>query len=342
MTTTTVNLSGVELGVNADPNNEPPSVRCTCGKEHRWVWYDGPARRRAENRWVPRHMADGWWARPKLSPCSMCTADTALERENHIRTLLADAKIPGPYHGFSLGNEGMIQQRPGEDLPLFQSRAKAVHKFGATAENLRSMKDVRAWLGSNQGRLPRKWLVVYGPPGTGKTSILAAIARTLLTVKADEWVELRDDQLTLPKHSMKQEQWDYAAAMRLTQALVRRTVPSVTYVNAADLLTQWANRHRDDGYNANPLGFYAKTQVLMVDELARVPPPDAKQTMRDSEVELMQKLLQPRYDRGRLTILATNRDIGELTKKGNNLFGDAVADRLSSALHVRLGGPSWR
>lgn len=329
------------------PGTRPPDQKCPrCGTAWPAVWFDEPGRRRAEGRFVPRGMADAFWVTAKLDPCEACrptsTEDQAArDHETTVRRRLEDAHIPSAYHSFRLEPDAMCRQRPGEELGAFMSRAKLERKFGATEDNLRSIRSIMTWLSSNKGRVPRQWLVLYGPPGTGKTATLAAIARKLLSVKPMERVELTEEQLTFrPK---TQEQWDAACAVGALHAYVSRAVPKVLYVNATELISLDENRFRNDAHGGDPKGHFVKHQgPLLLDELALVPPGAANSEVKPAEARLFAQLLQPRFDRHRLTVVATNRDLPELIERGKNIFGDAVADRLGAAVHVRLGGPSWR
>lgn len=338
-------------------SDPPPHQTCAnCGREWPPVWTNLGAERRAAGKFVPRGFPDSFWTSPKLSPCLECERHSdeqkAHDAELELRNRLREAKVPDAYHGFSLNAADMTRQRDGEDIAAFQARAKADRKFGATTDNLRALQGVREWLSSNRGAVPRKWVVVYGPPGTGKTAVLSAIARRLLQVRASDVVDLKPEQLTIrPKTQLA---WDYAArpgwdgkgpvVASPMSAVVRRPAPRVEYLNAAEFvaLDDLRFQRGNDALHQDPRAYYVKLPgVLMLDELAVVPPGGSGE-LPPREVKLFAQLLQPRYDKGSLTVIATNRSIEELVTKGKNLFGDAVADRLASAHHVRLGGPSWR
>jgi DNA replication protein DnaC len=332
------------MGAPQPQGQQPEPIRCPkCSTPQPWVRFDF-ARVYTERtgRRPPAGTAAWCWAAPKLNPCASCTPQTEeealAERERETWRLLSIAEVPDAYRGFRLDPKQMARQHPGETVGQFQVRARAEQRFGATDENYAAIQGVRGWLNSNGRKLPTRWLVLWGPPGTGKTALLAAIAERMLAVKPMELVQLEPDQVTFrPK---TQDQWDYAYAAGLMSAWTKRTPPRVTYRVASDFVQQCWDRNKEDRYHGDVVGWHAKRQVLLFDELAMVGP--GQKELRADEVQNVSRLLLARADHRRLTVIATNREIRELVEKGKNLFGDAVADRLRAAAHVRLGGPSWR
>jgi DNA replication protein DnaC len=340
---------------------EPRLFACPCGKEYLEVWYD-LNQRRDDCRPVGGLRGPGFWCAPRIDPCPHCETDATLEFERELRYRLSKASVPKAYHGFTLDSGAFLTQVTGEDDATFQQRCKRESKFGAYKANVSALRYVRdEWLAKDSngallrpGRLPTRWLILHGPSGTGKTAILGAIARTLLAGplrhglagrrKPGETlsrVDMPKRMLTIPheqRNGESVEAWttrmEQADAAGLLSALVPWRLPEVQYDEANDLFDRHAVRFRGEmNFEARDA---AMAQVLMLDEFGMRP------KINDAEMEFVRGLVVQRHNRNRLTIIATNRGWDELTKRGESLYGDAVADRLRTAAQVHLGGPSWR
>lgn len=294
-----------------DPMQEPDLLACTCGQRWPWVWHT--PRTSSGRVWPPR------WAAPKVNPCPDCRPDPNIAAELEIRERLRAADLPEPMWRYRF--DRVTVQRPNEDYAAFQARAKAERQIGASTENLGALRKVKDWA-------PPEWLVLHGPPGTGKTTVMAAIARRLLTSTPDE-------QVDLPARSYPTElAEEFARSRNLHKALSRIPIPQVEYHRVDELVRRETVRMR--GLDPHPTVDVAKVQILMLDELGLTERPT------EAEARLIERVLCYRHDRGLCTIVATNRSWEELTTGKRPLYGWRVADRLRTAVDVALGGPSWR
>lgn len=301
---------------------EPPLRRCACGAEHRWVWY------------APRGPTTGVqgahrWCSPKVNPCSLCVVTEESLAEREVVGRLYRAGVPAPLHGYALTADRVVKQGTDEAPDVFQARVRALggSRLGILACNAAALKG--AWLWS-----PPDWLVLHGPPGTGKTTWLAGLARRLLAVPPSA-------QLQLPEASVMarggQVAWDYAVSRGLAETRKAPSWVPVTYETVPELMRR--EQLRAKGLDEHPLRDLARAPgVLMLDELGCAPKPSSW------EQDQVERILVYRHNHRLPTIIATNRSFAELSGQSGQRppYGERVADRLRTAVDVRLGGPSWR
>lgn len=298
---------------NADQQAEPPLLACTCGERWRWKWH--------EPRTPSGRLYSGRWCAPKVAPCDRCVVSPELEVEREVRARLQAADIPEPLWRFRLESNRVLVQRNNEPIEDFQARVRADNRLGVATVNYDALVRVRDWS-------PPKSLLLHGPPGTGKTTVMAAIARKLLTSEPDEHVDLPVANYVDPLAE------SYARSRGLHRAVSRVGVPQVVYHRVDELVRRETLKLR--GLDPHPQVDAAKVRILLLDELGLSERPT------EAEARLVERIICYRHDRGLCTVLATNRTWDELATGGRPLYGKRVADRLRDATEVALGGPSWR
>lgn len=286
---------------------------CSCGSTWQTTWY------RDE-----RLPSGGAWAYPRIDPCAQCEPREDFQAERELQGRMRRADVPDPFVHFDF--ERVTTQRIGEDFPLFQERAKRDKQLGASHANLAALRHIRDWH-------PPTWLLIHGPPGTGKTTVLAALARRLLTLSAQRFVDLHDEHPHFAR--LDDATQAFIAARGVVRFAMPRVSRTVLYARVDDVLNE--ERVRIRGFSDHPVRDVARgPSVLLLDELGLADRPPQR------EVDVVERILGERYDRRLTTVLATNRTPGELCSESKSLYGRRVADRLRAAAHVELGGPSWR
>lgn len=320
---TAVRVPGSGALVESGDAPQPPDVQCSCG---RWL---------PRVRHVPRGPSTGVvgrsvWAYPKHSPCRDCAPDKAdeLRRETHRR--LRGSNVPEDLWQYNVDSY-VVQTAAADDV--FIEQCRRVGKLGVFRRNAAAFQVVVEWL----DRGARDWLLLTGPPGVGKSTLMCAIAHSLLEASELEPVKLPEEKHSRPpREDANTLGWAYMAERGLDRAYRRPEAPrQVWYETVDELLERERTRMNGEPFPRKQVVQYP---VLLLDELAR----DANRSR--FEIEVVEQVLGTRADRGRTTVLASNATWAELTGEGGQppIYGARVADRIYSAHHCCLGGDSWR
>lgn len=298
-----------------DPRHGPAEQTrsCSCGAIWPTTWFRDA-----------RLPNGGAWAYPPIDPCKHCEPrqDSSAERELRGRMIRAD--VPEALIHYDL--QRVTTQRIGEDFVTFQERVRHDKQLGASHANLAGLRQIRDWQ-------PPAWMLIHGPPGTGKTTVLAALARRLLTIAPEEFVDLHVNH---PQFARLDNGLQNFIAKRGTVRFgLPRTARTVAYARVDDVLNE--ERVRIRGFSDHPVRDIARgPSVLLLDELGLAEKPSQR------EVDVVERIIGERHDRRLATVVATNRTPNELCGGTRAIYGRRVADRLRSATHVELGGDSWR
>jgi DNA replication protein DnaC len=127
-----------------------------------------------------------------------------------------------------------------------------------------------------------------------------------------------------------------AKALALSACVANR---SVLYTTSADMLTR-LNASLADGSLHRALRPYVRAELLVLDEVGL----EQVERQQASRCGLLQKVLLPRYDHRRATIVTSNipwEAWGDYL--GDHLGATALLDRLIHHSHIIvINGPSWR
>jgi hypothetical protein len=293
---------------------QPEPIRCSCDRTWPWTWY------------VPERNGQryaGRWAAPKVDPCGACALPSEHLVEKALRATLVRIGVSDRLVAYSF--DGLVQQGDSEDPDAFRLRVREqqVKKpvLGVPVGQRHAWRELRKWK-------PPTWVVLHGPPGTGKTTMMAAMARRVLSVASERWEERGGRRV-----------------------LVRRTAPAVEYHSLDDVLSRERVRHsgldkspvkdvatvgvgvRVDGEQRFPV--YDRRAVLFLDELG------LNSKIRDDETMLVERIIGFRERHGLCTVVATNREYDEVAGP-ESIYGRRVGNRLATALNVPLTGDSWR
>lgn len=308
-------LADVAANVPPPSHQAPEPVRCDgCGKTWPWNWY------------IPERHGQrypGRWAAPPVDPCPACQRPAEHVAESKLRDQLVRVGVSERLAAFTL--DAVVPQGESEDPEAFRARVRLAQRdkpvLGVPVGQRAAWRELRRWK-------PPTWVVLHGPPGTGKTTLMAAMARRVLSVASERWEE-RDGR----------------------RVLVRRTAPAVEYHSLDDVLSRERVRHsgldkspvkdvatvgvgvRVDGEQRFPV--YDRRAVLFLDELG------LNSKIRDDEAMLVERIIGFRERHGLCTVVATNREYDEVAGP-ESIYGRRVGNRLATALNVAVTGDSWR
>lgn len=297
-----------------DPETLPPPLRCGCGKDWHFTWY------------VPRvngRVYSGRWAAPRVDPCELCEVPPAMVAESELRRRVLAAGVPDPLVTFSL--DALVEQGQIEPLDSFRTRVRNLQRqapvLGVTVGQRQAYRELRAWR-------PPQWLLIHGPPGTGKTSMLAALARRLLTEQPERWEE-RCGRRTLVRTKPCWVEYHRVDDLVDRERVKLRGLDDAPTRDVALVGARWEH------HGERSVRTFDRSAVLMLDELGTAPRP------KDAEVKAIERIVGFRADEGLCTVIVTNRDREELVGR-DAIYGRRVADRLRGALNVAMTGESWR
>lgn len=297
-----------------DPGLLPQPLRCSCGKDWHFTWY------------VPRvngRVYSGRWAAPRVDPCELCELPSETVDETALRGRLLAAGVPDPLITCSL--DAVTEQGASEPDGAFRARVHRMQRqeavLGVPVGQRQAFRALRQWR-------PPRWLLLHGPPGTGKTTMLAALARRLLTMTPERW-EVRGGRRTLIRSRPLWVEYHRVDDVVDRERVKLRGLDGAPTVDVARVGIRVEQENERSVRRLDP------TAVLLLDELGLSPKPTG------AEVKAIERIIGYRADHGLCTVIATNRDREELVGSAA-IYGRRVADRLRQAVDVSVTGESWR